>query len=330
VRSVLSDGEVARLVAEGYDLPGPVECRLALANDNDNYYVCSGPERARSVFRVYRHAKHWLPDEASHRFELDWLRYAHGRGAPVSPPLPRRDGALLGSAEAPEGRRYTALFAFAEGTHPPLTPDGARALGAAIARLHDASVGFASPHGRLTTDAEFTLHGPAARVERFLAGSGQERPEDLRLLGEAVARAAPAFERVPRDAATWGVIGGDCHAGNQLVAPDGRVTLIDFDICGWSFYAYDCATLRWSIHGRPGAETPELWAAYLEGYGAVRALTVEERAAIPWFALARQVWLLGAHTVYSVHRGQAWLGPAYWDWQFKALREYLEDAEKAV
>ena len=103
------------------------------------------------------------------------------------------------------------------------------------------------------------------------------------------------------------------------------MTLIDFELCGWGPYAYDCATLRWSLRSS-GDERPALWAAYLDGYGTVRRLTDEEAAAIPLLAAARHVWLMGAHTTYAADAGTAWLGPGYWNHTFGRLRELVDDA----
>jgi Ser/Thr protein kinase RdoA (MazF antagonist) len=325
VRSLLAPVAVARLVERDYDVPRPVECELAQSGFNDNYYVRAGADRAPSVVRIYRRGSYWLRDEASYRFELEWVYYVHGRGAPVAAPLPRRDGDLLGTVDAPEGSRYVARFAFAEGAFGDLMPAGARALGIAHARLHEASAGFRSTRPRLTVNAGFTLREPAARIERFLGETGQDRAAGVGFLRETVDRAGRAFDRIPRDDRTWGVVGGDCHHGNQLSAPDGAVTLIDFELCGWGPYAYDCATLRWSLRGS-GDERPALWAAYLDGYGTVRRLTDEEAAAIPWLAAARHVWLMGAHTTYAADAGTAWLGPGYWNHTFGRLRELVDDA----
>ncbi len=185
VRSVVAGESFVPLLAADYDLPRPLVCRLAAAGDNDNYYVLAGPGGAqRYVLRLLRAGKHWLPEDpdaaaAQVRFELEWLRYAHARGAPVHCPLPRRDGGLLGALDAPEGRRYWSLFTFAPGTDGPLDAAGSAAYGAALARLHLASDGFTSPHPRLQADAAFVVDGPARRIEAFLEGG---RPPDVAFL----------------------------------------------------------------------------------------------------------------------------------------------------
>jgi Ser/Thr protein kinase RdoA (MazF antagonist) len=322
VRSVVAGESLVPLLVAAYDLPVPVECRLAAAGDNDNYYVWAGPGREqRYVLRLLRANKHWLPEdkaEAYVAFELEWLRHAHARRAPVPCPLVRRDGALLGALDAPEGRRYWSLFTFASGADGPLDAAGSAAYGAALAQLHLASDGFASPHERLRADAEFVVDGPARRVAAFLDGA---RPEDVAFLWRLADRLRPWFGRIPRTPQTYGVIAGDTHGGNKLVAGDGRLTLIDLDICGWGWRAYDAAVFLWGARLHAAEEVR--WAPFLRGYEAHRPLLPEERAAVPWFVLARHVWLLGAHTVYALHGGAARLDAGYWDRAFGFLRGQL-------
>jgi Ser/Thr protein kinase RdoA (MazF antagonist) len=270
-----------------------------------------------------RAAKHWLPEDpdaaaAQVRFELEWLRHVHARGAPVHCPLRRRDGALLGALDAPEGRRYWSLFTFAPGTDGPLDAAGSAAYGSALARLHLASDGFTSPYPRLRADAAFVVDGPARRIEAFLDGG---RPQDLAFLYRLAERLRPWFARIPQTPQTYGVIAGDTHGGNKLIAPDGALTLIDLDICGWGWRAYDAAIFRWGA--RLGGAEAVRWAPFVQGYEAHRPFLPEERAAIPWFVLARHVWLLGAQTVYARHGGVAGMGAGYWDRAFGFLREHL-------
>lgn len=322
VRSVIAGESLVPLIEEGYDLPRPVECRLAKVGDNDNYYVDVGPDRERRcVLRLLRADKHWLPagkEEEYLRFEIAWLQYAHARGAPVACPLTRRDGELVGSVAAAEGRRYWTLFTYAPGVDGPIDARGSEAYGKAVAALHAASAGFTSPYDRLHADVEFLVEAPARQAEAFLGGA---RPEDVKLLWHAAERVRPWFDRIPRTSDTYGVIAGDTHGGNKLVTRDGRLTLIDSDICGWGWRAYDAATFLWDARLRDAEGTK--WAPFVRGYESVRPFLEEEHAAIPWFALARHIWALGAHAMYARHAGIAPVGPFFWDHAFRFMRKWL-------
>src|SRR5713226_4894350 len=100
-RSVIAADALGPLLEAHYDLQAPITCRLRFVGDNDTYLVRAGSHRY--ALRVYRSSRYWIRSAADYRFELDWLAFLHARGLPVSPPIPRRDGDLLGQVAAPEG-----------------------------------------------------------------------------------------------------------------------------------------------------------------------------------------------------------------------------------
>jgi Ser/Thr protein kinase RdoA (MazF antagonist) len=331
VRTTIAAESLVPLLVRAYNLPLPVACVLHARGDNDNYFVTAGGASAvqaqRYVLRLYRADKHWWnAPEQNVRFELEWTRYVAERGASVARPIERRDGELFGWIDAPDGRRFWALFSFIEGeTLRPGRKDDDTELeqfGVSLAQLHLASKGFYCASERPAEDAEFVVDGPARRVHAFLAG---ERPEDVTFLFGLADRLRPWFDYIPKTPETYGVIGGDTHGGNKIASPDGRVVLIDLDICGWGWRAYDLAIFLWSA--KRGRSHDTRWAPFLRGYESVRPLLPEERTAIPWLVLARQVWLMGAHTVYSEYSGRDWMGRDYWDHQFEFLRSELEQLE---
>src|SRR5262249_49605674 len=144
VRSIVAEEAICRWIASAYDLPQPIDCRLFTTNFNDHYLISAGAQRY--MLRVYRHGTYWLMGEADHRFERAWVRALFQQGAPVSSPIPRMDGDPLGWLTAPEGRRYCALFSFAEGDGGgPLDAAKSRTYGEAVAAVHRASEGFTAP-----------------------------------------------------------------------------------------------------------------------------------------------------------------------------------------
>lgn len=336
VRTTIAGESLVPLLVQAYDLPLPVACVLHARGDNDNYFVtaggtggAAGQPAQRYVLRLYRADKHWWnAPEQNVRFELEWTRFAAERGAPVAHPIQRRDGELFAWIDAPEGRRFWTLFSFIEGTtlRPGVRDDeaGLERFGLSLAQLHRASEGFSCASERPAVDAEFLLDGPARRVDAFLPG---ERPEDVAFLYALADRLRPWLDSIPKTPETYGVIAGDTHSGNKIVAPDGRVVLIDLDICGWGWRAYDAAIFLWSA--KSGTDHESRWPPFLRGYESVRPLLPEERTAIPWLVLARQVWLMGGHTVFAESNGRNWLGRDYWDRQFAFLRRELAQLEEA-
>jgi Ser/Thr protein kinase RdoA (MazF antagonist) len=276
---------VASLVEQNYALPGPLTCSWIRRGFNDTYLL-EAPD-AKYVFRLYLNHKYWISSPNDFRFELELLRYVRRRGAAVAPPIPRRDGALLGAFPTAAGERAYALFEFAPGeTHGPVGAAPARRLGETLAAFHVAADAFRparAEDGRYHMDLRYLLDQPLDLLDAFLRERGREGVRRFR------APAAALRERVlalPRDAGRYGVIHGDPHRGNAAVSEAGAVIWFDFDHGGFGWRAYDLAVC--------GRSLPEpVRGACLEGYAAVRPLSEEERELLPTFRTLNAIWDLG-------------------------------------
>ncbi len=98
----------------------------------------------------------------------------------------------------------------------------------------------------------------------------------------------------------YGLIHADMRLGNLLVNGD-RVSLIDFDDCGFCWFAYDFAAAI-SFHETHKA-VPALKASWLESYRAIRPLDAEDEAALDAMVMLRRMALLawiGSHAETSL------------------------------
>ena len=273
------------LIEGAYGLSGPHACSWIRRGFNDTYLL-ETPD-AKYVFRLYFNHKYWISGPDDFRFELELLRFAHERGVAVAPPVPRRDGDLLGEYPTAAGARAYALFGFAAGeTHGPVGAAQARRLGEALAAFHVTADAFRPSrpeYRRYHMDLRYLLDQPFELLDAFLRERGRAGVDRFR------APAAALRERVlalPRGAGRYGVIHGDPHRGNAAVSEAGAVTLFDFDHGGFGWRAYDLAVCWGSL--------PEpVRGACLEGYAAVRALSEEERALLPTFRTLNAIWDLG-------------------------------------
>lgn len=232
-------------------------------------------------------------------------------GTALVRPLRSRQGAVFERAEG-EGRLYLAYaYAFAPGRaarrEDPAVRSGryARALGAAVARLHAAWERSGEAPRR---------DGTAARLPA-LGGWREEwsffrrwcRDDEVAAAWE---RLRGALEELPVDAAGYGFVHNDVHPGNVLLAPDAardgeaepELRLIDFDVANLHWFASDAAA---AIHGiaalrssgparGAGPTAAELEAAgrpFWEGYRRCRAPGEAWVARVPLFLQYRRCLL---------------------------------------
>ena len=204
------------------------------------------------------------------RREAEIVAHAAARGVPTPVPRAGTDGALF----ARWGDEFVSLFPWVAGhtlARPALTPGHAAAVGAALARLHLASDGYADHRPGRYEPSEI-----AARLARI---SSLQRAE----LEPAIAVLAPELTRLGSERAAGvptGIIHGDLFVDNVMYDDAGNLTaLIDFEQASWGRLAYDLAVTTLAFgYGRDDFR-PEIVRALIEAYAAARPVNDAERAA---------------------------------------------------
>lgn len=311
-RSFIAADSLAELINEEYDLGAHVSCKLfskLLRNqDNDHYLVQAGDQKY--VARIYQLGRHLERFESDYLYELDWLRFLHSQGLPVSYPIPRSDGSFLGRLAAPEGPRYYALFSLAVGR--PMQRDNQEQLfsfGVNMARIHKASNSFKTDQHRQPMDLAFLVDRPVERLTRFWE---QSRVHDLDIILLSAQEAKQELSALLRDegqsADSWGVIGGDFHHASVYFADDDHPTFFNFDLCGPGWRAYDIAAFLQNVNlfGQ-GEEYAE---AFFAGYYSERPLSSSEHAAISPFLTIRRIWLTSIFSQEDGLVGHTFIAPA--------------------
>jgi homoserine kinase type II len=222
--------------------------------------------------------------------EAEIVAHAAARGVPTPAP-----------ARAPDGQPYVrwsdavvSLFPWLPGrtlSRAEVGPAHAHQAGAALARLHLASDGYADRRPGRYEPPEIDR-----RLALIAAAAAAGHPE----LGAAVATLGPelaALQRERHPDLPLGIIHGDLFVDNVLfdsgvfeaepaaVAAGGKpadrlVALLDFEQAAWGRFAYDLAvTLLAFAFGRDDFR-PEVVQALAAGYASVRTPTAAERGAL--------------------------------------------------
>ncbi len=244
------------------------DVRLVAARENAVYKITQGPHSL--ALRLHRQGYRTDAELAS---ELAWMAGVDALGLGVPKPLLSTDGTFL---QVIDGTQVDVL-SWLEGE----TLDGALAnentdtrarylgaLGAELARLHDASDRWVPP-------PEFQrchwhrdgLLGDAPLWGRFWENPGLSK-DDRKLFVK--------FRQVADDALRnygtqldYGLIHADPVAANVMVS-DGRLCLIDFDDGGYGYRLFDIATAL--IKHMSAPDFPALRIALLDGYVCTRRI----------------------------------------------------------
>jgi Ser/Thr protein kinase RdoA (MazF antagonist) len=311
-KSFLERDAIARRIEEEYGLEN-VACQLITTTLRDVFLVTSS--QGRHILYIYRYGQRSADEIAA---EWQYVDYLHDSGLPVAPAVPRGSGGYLLSFLAPEGIRYGVLTRFAEGVILRKRPSAAavRAYGQIIARIH-----------ALSDVMPFTLNRPIIDFEKIIRQSVTafenevfDRLDDLAYLLESAEILQAKIPELSKEKLSYGMIHGDVIRANALVADDGRVTILDFDFCGFGWRAYDVASYLLTIRNTP--QEKDFEKAFLEGYEEVRPLAVEEKQALSLFEAIRAVFSIGIPAMNIEHWGSQYFY-AFVDADLAALRRSM-------
>lgn len=314
VRSFVAGPALAEVIDNEYDLGGKAEARLfskmLRTQDNDHYKVIVGDTIYAA--RIYQFGPHLHRQESDYEFELDWLNFLKEKELPVSHPIRRKDGRFLGSVDAPEGKRYFALFSFAPGKPMDIfNSEQLFSMGVNMAKIHIASNDYTAPYERRAMDLDFLVDRPIARLKRILSKK-PHRADDLELLIASAEEAREELVEIIKNPSTtpdgWGPIGGDFHSTNTFFTDDLSPTFFNFDLCGYGWRAYDIAAFLQNTDLINLSE--DLTEDFFAGYYSVRRLSNNEHSAISPFLTIRRIWLTGTFTRDDMPMGYSFIAPA--------------------
>lgn len=270
--------------------------QLVNHSENQTFRVDTPDHRSYSL-RVHRTG---YQSAASIESELAWLTALRRDTAlAISQPIAGIDGKLLQHFTTRDGEpRMAVLFHFVAGQEP--TPDSNLGdlfgtLGAYAATMHQHAMSWELPAGfdRQVWQAATILDadGPWGDWRIAPGVTVANRPILDRLDSTLWLRLAEYGTAPDR----YGLIHADMRLGNLLVDGD-HVTLIDFDDCGFCWFAYDFAAAI-SFHETNPA-IPALKSAWLDAYQNIRHLSEADLAAIDSMVMLRRMALLawiGSH-----------------------------------
>lgn len=278
----------ATLIGEWGLSPG-TQVRLLNISENATFRA-DDPERAEPVIlRVHRPGYHTRREIES---ELAWLEaLQQAEIAPIAPALTCRSGGHIAAFDLDGEPRDVVAFKFLPGDEPSPEGDlvgGFRDLGAISARLHGHVRDWQRPEwfARKTWTFDTTV-GRTPHWGDWRDGLGLT-PDGRAVLERTAAVLEARLTAFGDGPDRFGLIHADLRLANLLVQ-DGRIAVIDFDDCGFGWFAFDFAAAISFIETDPAI--PDLQDAWVEGYRSVAPLDPDVEAEIPTFIMLRRLQL---------------------------------------
>jgi Ser/Thr protein kinase RdoA (MazF antagonist) len=315
-----------------WGLSDATDLRLLTISENATFRAHDPSSGRDVVFRVHRPGYHTRAEIAS---ELAWLE-ALGREEVVATltPVPQQDGELIADIDDDGVTRHAVAFGLLPGKEPAEGEDLVRwfhELGAINARLHAHAKAWRRPEGFVRKVWDFdAMLGDVQLWGDWRAGLGLTG--EGRAVLERTARALrELLEAYGKSEDRFGLVHADMRVANLLVDGD-RLSVIDFDDCGFSWYLYDFAAAISFTEHEP--IIPELQAAWIAGYRTVAPLSDEECAILPVFVMLRRMLLTAWVASHAETPTAQAMGEAYTHGTVALARTFLAtyaaDAEKAA
>ena len=315
----LMPDEIERALSSWSETTGGV-ARLINHSENQTFLVQT-PAQNQYVLRVHRPRYQSVQGIGS---EIAWLEAISQDTSLKVPQLVKgRDGEMLQSFATSGGERLAVLFQFIPGREPLISEnleDVFAALGGYAATLHQHVIGWQRPpsFGRPAWSAAAILAPSGLWGNwREAPGVGESEREELERLAIMLEQELDAYGTA---ADRYGLIHADMRLGNLLVG-QGPLALLDFDDCGFCWFAYDFAAAI-SFH-ETHPSVPALKRAWLDAYRSVRPFPAEDEAMLDTLVMLRRMALLawiGSHGETNLAREHA---PGFVDGTVDLAQRYL-------
>jgi Ser/Thr protein kinase RdoA (MazF antagonist) len=324
-------GEFAAREAAGHWGYGP-DARLELlcVSENATYLVRHPRAGEPAVLRLNRPGYHGYDALVS---ELAWTA-ALREADVVSTPrwIPTLTGEPLARLTPGRGDepRHAAMFGYARGAHPEDDPAAGIAelvqIGDIAARLHAHARSWRPPAGfrRFSWDLAAALGDGAGQLGRWGDWRTDLAVGESRVVERAESQLRQALSAYGYTPSRYGLIHADLRAANLLsegAGGESRVTVIDFDDCGYSWFLYDlAASVSFLEHRR---ELPELIGSWLEGYRKTATVGAADLAVVPSLVMLRRLQLQAWASSHADTEMVRSLGPAFTAGTVEVAGRYL-------
>jgi Ser/Thr protein kinase RdoA (MazF antagonist) len=287
-------------------------------SENHTYYADDGNRQI--VMRVHRARYHTQSEILS---ELDWIAALHDAGTVVTAqPIACADGERLSFIEFDGQQHCVSVFSFLKGQEPKVghhLTARFQELGAINARLHLHAKDWTRPACFARKRWDFDLmFGSDPIWGDWRAAYGDRADIDLlERLENTLHERLVAYGDGPK---RFGLIHGDLRVANLL--DDGnRLAVIDFDDCGFSWFAYDFAAAI-SFHEEDDA-VPALQKSWLKGYRSIAPFDAADEAILPTMIMARRLLLTAWLASRAGNDTDALYGRGFADGTVRLAHAYL-------
>ena len=228
--------------------------------------------------------------------EISWLNALHEiDGINLIDPVPTVRGTFVTTVHDNHGIGWVVISTkYVDGTVLEDLENPApyyETIGSWAARFHEQSRHFKPPYGFTRFNWDISdMVGPSPRWGRW--ENADLTQEQKACCEQALDKALNVVINVPRTNHTWGLIHADLRPSNVIRSDEDKLTVIDFDDAGYSWFLYDYAASLSFIEHEDYA--PELAQSWVHGYESIAGgFSEEELRVMSALSMIRRLQMLG-------------------------------------
>lgn len=280
-----------RAALVGFGLTADCDLKLLSLSENAIYLVTEPVSRKHHILRLHRPG---YRSRAEIESELAWIEAIRGQGIAATPrAFYSQDGHPVAEFNDMHGQRqHAVLFEHIDGMSPESNnlTDAFMRLGSISADLHLHSKNWRLPAGftRPVWDEEAAIgiNGHWGHWQN----NNRVGSSEVQLLKRLETELRKNLASYGRPVEKYGLIHGDMRQSN-IILQDGKINLIDFDDCGFSWHLYELACSLSFIEAHPNRD--DFTVAWLNGYRQTMTLNDDDLEIIPTLVMLRRLLLIG-------------------------------------
>lgn len=316
-KSTLSTNAIKSYVAHRYNFAEPITCRFFQQTLNDLYLI-----QHIDTLYIFRVWSAFYTDDVVLEEILRIQALLSKQNLQVANPVLLPEGNYLEKINAPEGKRFAALFTFSSGkaVGRAMTLKQSFAIGQLTAELHLVSKSIKQSSVLTNYNIDFMVLEPIQVIKQCIALTS----EQTKLLDSLAKNLINQVGKLKKTETNFGMCHGDIH-GMNVISNSEVLSLIDFECLGYNWYAWDLAVFIWWIRGTD--KEIELKNKFLTGYRSSYSQAEDVIKHFPIFVPIRHLLLTSQiimHSEQGFNVGR-WIDSTFLDERLAFIERWMED-----
>jgi Ser/Thr protein kinase RdoA (MazF antagonist) len=306
LRSFIDSRYLSQEIKKKYTFQEIIFCKPLKFGGSNDIFLLSTAER-KYIVKVFFKRQCWPYLKEHYLFELKFQEYLYGNNFSVPRPIKNIKGELIEHIILPEGSRFMAIYEHVSGIkwdHTLTKDKRLKKLGSTVAEFHKIASNFKlNSNCSRKLDTKLFLDKAWYDIDKYVELPTVKIKNDLHSIYLALKTRA---EDCKLDQEQLNLIHGDVHAGNHLYnVHSKKITLIDFELCGYGHYAYELAVLKWDLlHSHKVDFIERCMNEFLEGYSTISTIAKNDIENINFFVKLRSFFMLGSSFLFYPDRPQ--------------------------